>query len=494
MKIRNFFYPAVFSLALSLSSHADIRLQKLFSDNMCLQQNAEIRIWGEADPGEAIEIELRDEENGAVLDRARTSTKDGNWKAVLNPRPAGGPFRLVIRGKNEVEIKNILIGEVWLAGGQSNMWWIVSNAMDGRSITGGGEVIRAATNKQIRIFFEQIQSGPEAMKAVGTNSKWKETSPANVIWASAVGYLFAERIARTQGVPVGILCTAVGGTSMEWWMSREALASKKEFSGMLETPWAKDDKPFAHPTALYNGMIAPLLPFSIRGVVWYQGENNALGKTENKMDNAVLFHKLFGTLVGSWRESWSSKFPFLFVQLAPYELPASKDPTGEAWAYARDAQLKSLKAIPGTAMAVITDCGEKNDIHPRNKIPVAERLALAARGLVYGEKIEYSGPVFSEARILKHEILVSFDHADSGLSSKDEPLRGFEIAGADGKYVSAKALIKGNQVSVSAETISSPLKVRYGWKNFPEVNLFNQEGLPASPFSSEIDLKRYTGD
>lgn len=493
MKFKGFSIVAIIFTATFSTVFADIRLQKLFSDNMCLQQNAPIRIWGEADNGESIEVELSGDD-GKTLDRASAKAVSGAWKVELKPRPAGGPYRLIVKGKNEVEIKNVLIGEVWLAGGQSNMWWIVSNAMDGRAIVDAGKVIREATNSSIRIFFEQIQSGAEPMKAVGSNSKWKECSPANVIWASAVGYLFAEQIAKAKGVPVGIMCTAVGGTSMEWWTSREALVSKKELSGMLEASWGTNEKPFAHPTALYNGMIAPLVPFSLRGIVWYQGENNALGKTENKMDNAVLFYKLFTTLVASWREAWSNRdLPFLFVQLAPYEVGPAKDPNGEAWAFARDAQLKASKTIPHSAMAVITDCGEKNDIHPRNKIPVAERLSLAARALVYGERIEYSGPLFSEARILKNEILVSFDHADSGLSSREDTLRGFEIAGADGKFVPAKAVIKRNQVAVSAEAVPSPLMVRYGWKNYPEASLFNGDGLPASPFSSETDLKRYTG-
>ncbi|MEK6796037.1 MAG: sialate O-acetylesterase [Spirochaetota bacterium] len=481
--------------ALASAVFADVRVSKLFSDNMMLQQDMDIRFWGYADDGESITVSIVDAD-GRTLASGITTAAGGRWKLSLAPRKAGGPYEVRITGRNIVTIKNVLIGEVWLAGGQSNMWYIVSNAMPGGNpaIEGAGELIRAATNTRIRYFFDGLGGTNEPALDVYESSKWKETSPGNVIWFSAVGYVFAERLARARNVPVGIIGTAVGGTSMQWWMPREALAADPEFALYAQKPWNPNLKRiFEQSTALYNAMIAPLTGFPMRGVIWYQGENNARGATDDKLQNAVHFYRLFTALIRSWRSAWNDeKLPFLFVQLAPYGKHVDADPNDIALAYTRDAQLKSWQTTSNTAMAVITDCGDKGDIHPLRKIPVGERLSAAARAVVYGEKIEYSGPVFRSMKIDGARIVIAFDHAN-GLIAKDGSLTGIEISGPDGVFMPANAVIEGAAVRVSADAIAAPRYVRFGWANYPEpvLNLYNSEGFPASPFSTAVTIGEY---
>jgi sialate O-acetylesterase len=289
-----------------------------------------------------------------------------------------------------------------------------------------------------------------------------------------VAYYFARDLHAKLGVPVGIISTSWGGTPAQAWTSAEGFAGQPELKGYADQLQAAEVLPEnGHqnfPAALYNAMIAPVVPYGMKGVIWYQGEANA-GQSKQ-------YQTLFPAMIADWRAKWKlGDFPFLFVQIAPFKgLPPE----------IREAQLLTLAKSKNTAMAVTTDCGDANDIHPKQKEPVGHRLSLAARALAYSEKIEYSGPLYQEMKAAVDKAWISFSHAGGGLVAKDGDLKGFTIAGADGKFVPAKAEIKGDKVVVSAEGVSDPKAVRYGWDNVPGVNLFNKEGLPASPFRTDL--------
>jgi len=351
-------------------------------------------------------------------------------------------------------------------------------------------------------------------------TKWYECSPESAPNFSAVAYFFGKHLRETRKVPIGLIHTSWGGTPAQSWASREALQSepalkhyvdsldaavqnwdaKKEMENYelalakwkadVESAKAEGKKPPIQPrkpqppeknpntpSGLYNGMIAPLIPFAIRGAIWYQGESNA--------GAAYEYRTLFPTMIKDWRRHWSQgEFPFLFVQLAPFT-KIVKEPGDSNWAELREAQLFTTTAIPNTAMAVITDVGEENDIHPKKKQPVGQRLAMAARAIAYGEKIEYAGPVFESIKAEGKKAIVTFTHA-GGLEARGGELTGFAIAGADKKFHNAKAEITGpNTVAVWSDDVELPIAVRFGWANYPVVNFWNKDGLPASPFRTD---------
>jgi sialate O-acetylesterase len=297
------------------------------------------------------------------------------------------------------------------------------------------------------------------------NGKWLEANASTIGGFSAVGYYFGRDLQKALDVPVGIIHTSWGGTASEEWTSMKVLDAHPEHKGK-------------HPrqAKLYNGMIAPLIPYAIKGAIWYQGESNA-GRAE-------LYRSGFPLMIRNWRDDWKQgDFPFLFVQLAPFA-PNGEQPD-PAWARLRDAQLETTRKVKNTAMAVITDVGDKTDIHPKKKEPVGHRLALAAEAIAYGKKVEYSGPEFDKMAVDGNKAVLTFKHLGGGLEAKDGALTGFTVAGEDKEFHPAEAEIKGDTVVVSSKDVDKPVAVRYGWANYPAVNLWNKAGLPASPFRTD---------
>jgi sialate O-acetylesterase len=327
---------------------------------------------------------------------------------------------------------------------------------------------------QIRMITAKKVSSLTPLDEV--QGKWQECSPETVGGFSAVAYYFARDLHAKLGVPVGIISTSWGGTPAQAWTSAEGFEGQPELKGYADQIKAAAEKPPEKgpgphfPGALYNAMIAPVIPYGMKGVIWYQGESNA-GQSKQ-------YQTLFPAMIADWRTKWKlGDFPFLYVQIAPFK---GQPPE------IREAQFLTLAKTKNTAMAVTTDYGDANDIHPKQKEPVGNRLSLAARALAYGEKIVYSGPLYQEMKTAGDKAWISFSHLGVGLMAKDGDLKGFTIAGADGKFVPAKAEIKGDKVIVSAEGVAEPKAVRYGWENVPDVNLFNKEGLPASPFRTDV--------
>jgi len=393
--------------------------------------------------------------------KMEATAAEGRWRVNLKPLTAGGPFTLTIESPtSKTELHNVLVGEVWIASGQSNMEMAVQNTAD------GPKHVANSANPQIRLYTVPRHGAktPQA-DVVG---RWEECGPKSVGGFSAVAYFFGQALEQQLHVPVGLINTNVGGTTAERWMSKESLDAVPQLKAMPKGQGAND---------LYNAMIHPLIPYGIRGAIWYQGESNA----------GVAWHyrTLFPAMIKDWREEWKEgDFPFLFVQLAPF-MPINHEPMDSQWAELRDAQLHTMLTVPNTGMAVITDVGDEKDIHPKRKQPVGQRLALAARALGLGEKIEYSGPIFDRLDIKGSEAIVHFKHAGSGLAAKGDKLTGFTIAGADRKFHNAEARIEGDEVIVSSPQVPQPVAVRFGWANHPVVNLWNNEGLPASPFRSD---------
>ncbi len=469
MKLSAAIEPALLILALPFVVPAEVRPNSLFADNAVLQRDKELPVWGIAREGERVTVEFAGQSVSTVA-------KDGRWQVLLKPMNANAtPQTMTITGDNTISLSNILIGDVWVASGQSNMERQLGPQPPQKPIENWEAEVASADCPQIREYYvpEHLAYAP----ADDANGQWNRCSPQTVSEFSAVGYLFARDIQQAERVPIGILFTAWGGTVAEAWTSAESLNTMADFKSALELlhraandPPAKSYEDPNAVTVLYNSMIAPLQAFPIKGVIWYQGESNN--------DRAEQYRQLFPLLISDWRQGWNcGAFPFLFVQIAPHV---------EMKPELREAQFLTLSRSPNTAMAVITDAGDADDIHPARKQAPAKRLALAARALAYGEKLEYSGPLFASMKIKGSKVVISFTHAGNGLVAMNGELKGFTIAGADKNFVPAKAMIKRKKVVVWSEQVSKPLAVRYGWANVPDVNLFNKEGLPASPFRTDV--------
>lgn len=475
------------SFIFSFIVYADVSLPAILSDGMVLQQGMPVPLWGSADEGETITVLIQNQ-------KVSTVAQDGRWMVRLRPLRAGGPFALTITGKNKIEMKNVLVGEVWICSGQSNMQWTVKQSANAETEIAG------AKYPMIRLFSVPRVEADAPLKDV--KSAWKECSSESVADFSAVGYFFGRHLHQKRNVPVGLINSSFGGTPAEAWTSEPVMAADAELKTLLDEYPGKleafrreqeehreaaaaakaQGKPVPRapgkprkPASLYNGMIAPLIPFAIKGAIWYQGESNA--------SRAWQYRRLFPAMIRNWRTDWAQgNFPFLFVQLAAYQKPPQK-PEESDWAELREAQLLTL-SLPNTGMAVAIDVGEE-DIHPVKKQPVGERLALAARAIAYQEKLVYSGPIYQSLKVEGNKAILSFNHTGSGLEARDGELKGFWIAGEDKLWREAKAEIKGRQVIVSSTEVNAPVAVRYGWAKYPICNLYNREGLPASPFRTD---------
>jgi sialate O-acetylesterase len=483
--------------ALSAAVRADVTVPALLADHMVVQRGLPVHVWGMATPQEAVSVTFRGETKSCTAD------DDGRWSVYLSPGEAGGPFQMNIKGTNAIALSDILVGDVWVASGQSNMEFAM------KWVTNADAEIAAAKYPKIRLFMVKQKPADYPLENVDTKG-WAACTPETVTDTSAVAYFFARHLQQKLGVPIGLVESFWGGTAAESWTSLHALSAdaalmpvfaaraktldtqattvlrmqkeEREFQQAVEQakaegkplPWRQWHPDFAAwaPAALYNGMIAPLTPFAIRGVIWYQGEANA------SPDRASLYARLFPTMIRDWRNQWGEgDFPFLFVQIANW----NTEP-GELWPEVRDAQRRAL-ALKNTGMAVTIDIGDPVDIHPKNKQDVGLRLALAARAIAFGEKIEWSGPLVRQVTREEHGLRVWFDHA-GGLMAKGAEVTGFEVAGADGKYSPAEAKIEGESVIVSSVAVPAPVSVRYAWAANPTCNLFNKDGLPASPFQA----------
>lgn len=494
-------------LALSLASilspqaQAAVKLPALFSDHAILQRGMPLPVWGTADPNEDVTVTLADQT------QTTKAGADGKWKVVLKPLKEAESLTLTVKGTNTLTVNDVAVGEVWVNSGQSNMAFMLRNDANAEATAA------ASTDPQLRFFAVGTNASDTPLDTVP--GKWVSANPTSSPNFSAVGYYFARELRKSLKVPVGMLSTSVGGTPAEAWTSHESLASNPELKSIFEAQaaaiqtWPKavenyqknepklieawqaraekakaanqpiPRKPVSpedptknkrRPSCLYNAMIAPLQPYAIRGAIWYQGEANS--------QRGKQYRTLFPTMIADWRKAWGEgEFPFFFVQIAPHQ-----NQTPEL----REAQLLTSQNVPHTGMAVITDYGEATNIHPKHKEPVGTRLSLAARALTYGEKIEYSGPTFDSLKIDGGKAVLKFQHA-AGLTAKDGELKGFTIAGDDKNFVPAKAEIKGDTVTVSAEQVTKPVAVRYGWANIPDVNLYNEAGLPASPFRTDVE-------
>ncbi|WP_437392493.1 sialate O-acetylesterase [Olivibacter sp. SA151] len=446
---------------------AEISVNSLFSDHMLLQQGVTVPVWGSSTTEGQVTVRF----NGQQL---TSKVSNGKWMVKLKPMAVSKePLTMEVFAEDTIRIHDVLIGEVWLCSGQSNMERQLGPRPPQKPILGWEAERDRANYPLIRQFYVPLKYAETPQDDV--DGKWKVCSPNTVVDFSAVGYFFAADLYKQLEVPIGILFSAFGGTPAEDWTSRAALERNPELNELVKN-YVETMNVGYHPkgqcvSGLYNGMIHPLLPFAIKGVAWYQGESNN--------NRAEQYEMVLTNMIKNWRTDFNQgDFPFLIVQIAPH-----KDMKPEL----RDAQRMVVAHVPNTALIVTTDCGDAMDIHPTNKKPVGERLALAAHALAYHGKEEYQGPMYSAYKIKADKLYLTFKHIGKGLVSlpQEEKLKGFELAGADGVYYPAMASIEDTTIVLSSDRVKKPKQARYGWANVPDVNFYNKDGLPASPFITE---------
>lgn len=473
-------------------AQADVKLPNVFGDHMVLQQGQKNKVWGLADAGEAVTVSI-DQQSHKVAAGA-----DGKWQIMLDPLPVGGPYELKVAGKNEIKLTDVLVGEVWICSGQSNMQWSVNASND-------PDLERATAKypKLRMINFPQVGT----QEPVWTHDrKWMVCTPENVGNFSAVGYFFGRQLHQTLDVPIGLINNAWGGSACEAWIRRDLLANDEKYKPMMDR-WAAMEAQYAELTAkgndltedqkkqlnglrgqmggnhrpsnIYNGVLKSHLGYGIKGAIWYQGESNA--------GRAYQYRDLFPLMIQNWRDEWGQgDFPFYWVQLADFT--AEKPEPGDSdWAELREAQTMTMARLSNTGEAVIIDIGEGKDIHPMNKVDVGRRLARWALAKDYGVKIPYHSPQYKSMEKQGNKIILTFDHVDGGWRPFDvaEP-RGFAIAGDDKKFVWASAkILPDGKIEVSSASVAEPASVRYGWANNPVVNMYSRAGLPMTPFRTD---------
>ncbi len=484
---------------------SDVRLPAVFGDHMVLQREAPVPVWGWADAGEAVTVSVGGQK------KTTTSGADGRWSVTLDPLKAGEPVELTVAGKTTRTFKDVLIGEVWIGSGQSNMAFTLDRAVDAAA------EIAAAQFPKIRLFTVKRTTALEPQ--TDCEGSWSACSPETAKTFSAVAYFFGRELHRTLDLPVGLIHSSWGGTPAEAWTSRPALEAEPDFRPILDrrdqavAAWPKakakheqataawkaaaakakaEKKPAPAPppepagpgnphgaSVLYNAMIAPLVPFAVRGAIWYQGEANA--------GRAFQYRKLLPAMIRDWRAAWGrGDFPFLIVQLANFK-DAKPWPGDDDWAELREAQAMTLAASPNTGLAVTIDIGEAKDIHPKNKQDVGRRLARVALAKTYGKDLVWTGPVYAAMKSDEGKLRLTFrPEGGPPMAKGGGPLKGFAVAGEDKVFVWADAVIDGDAIVVSSPKVPKPVAARYAWASNPEgCNLVNAEGLPAPPFRTD---------
>ena len=446
---------------MSSTMMANVSLPNIFGDNMVLQRNSEVKIWGWASPKE--EIKLVSSWNNQEY--KVTANNQAQWELKIKTPEADGPFTISIKGYNEVVLKNILIGEVWVCSGQSNMEMSVSWGIDN-----GEEEAKNAANPNIRFF-----TVPKLTATTPQNNllgNWTESTPETMKYFSAVGYFFAKRLREDlKNVPIGLISSNWGGTPAEIWMPEEVIQNDPL---LLENAKKLNEQEYGprQPGRAYNAMIYPFVGFKIAGTLWYQGESNV---------GSTVYDKTLSALITSWRKAWQDDFPFYYVQIAPYKTGTNNFSNVTL----RDSQRKLLKEVSNTGMVVISDVSDTIDIHPKDKKSVGIRLANLALANTYKTNSGLvNGPVFKDFKTEKNKAIVSFDSAE-GLHFKNKTSNQFEVAGADGVFYTAEASIKNNQVILTSKKVNVPVKVRFAWGNTIQSDLFNKVNLPASCFITE---------
>lgn len=492
--------PAFLSiLGLCLSAQADVSLPNIFGDHMVLQREQANPVWGSADVGESVTVAIDGQSHATV------AGDDGKWRVELDPMKAGGPYTLSVTGDNSVSFDDVLVGEVWLCSGQSNMEWTIQNSNN-------AEVELATANRpQIRLITV-AKNGTQELQD-DFEGEWAVATPDTVAHFSAVGYLFGKRLQDALNVPIGLIDNSWGGSSAEAWVPRETLEAAGTFDDYIKSndersaaytdevhaekvaeyraweaagkpdPWKRwpsDPRTNQHrPANIYNGMVHPLTGYGIRGVIWYQGESNA--------GRAAQYHELFSLMITTWRDLWQQgDFPFYWVQLADYQSEVA-EPGDNSWAELREAQTMTL-SLPNTGQAVIIDAGEGRDIHPRDKQTVANRLVRHALAKDYGYEMASDSPRYVSMEVEGNAVTLTFEPvSDGGLRAFDTTeVKGFSIAGADKTFMWADAEIVGkNQVKISSEHVAEPVAVRYAWAINPVANLQDRNGLPVTPFRTD---------
>ncbi len=494
------------ALALPISAKAEIRLPHMISDHAVLQRERPLHLWGWATPDAHLTAHFHNQTVPVIVDAL------GKWQLWLSPEAAGGPYTLTLSGDGpERTVSDLLVGDVWFASGQSNMEMPLAGFGPETQVKNAAQEIAGANNPRLRLLVVEHATADFPLEDV--SSGWTTCTPETARHFSAVAYFFGREIAAREGVPVGLVDSSWGGTPADPWVSMDTLSSdpallpafrsRARFAEHLADtdailaankredeaakaagkpvpshPWHPAEESYA-PAKLYNAMVAPFTPMEIKGWLWYQGETNS-GR-----DRAPFYASLFPALIDDWRARFGQgDLPFLFVQISSFNSP------GENWGRVRDAQRRSLH-LANTAMAVTLDIGLASNVHPPDKQTVGARLALGARALAYGERVAFQSPLYRQVTREQQPngsmaLRVWFDHAQ-GLTDRGSPSRGFEVAGADGKFVPAQARVEGESVVVSSLQVPKPVNVRYGWMGVMETNLFNGEGLPASTFTSEPD-------
>jgi sialate O-acetylesterase len=497
------------SACITSAVSAEVKLPAVFSDHMLLQRDTAVPVWGWAEPAERVSV--------SFAGRTKTATADaaGKWAVTLDAAPAGGPHVLSVKGNNTIEIADVMVGEVWLCSGQSNM------AMSVGGSANRDTEIAEAKYPGIRMF--SVTRTPAETPQEECQGEWKVCSPDSVAAFSATAYFFGRKLHRELDVPVGLINSSWGGTPVQAWTSLKDQQAPAQLKPLLQSweerlaayqpeaaqqqhekrlaQWKEraakakaagrtpprrprppaDPRLNSHrPGNLYNGMISPLVPYALRGAIWYQGESNA------RNYDAKLYGLQLTTMIDNWRRVWNQgEFPFLWVQLPNFLAPQQQPVETSGWVIVQEEMFKTL-SVPNTGMAVTIDIGEANNIHPKNKQDVGKRLALWALGTTYGKEIVYCGPLYKSISKRDGQIVIRFDHVGGGLVAEDsDKLRGFAIAGEDKRFVWAEATIDGDRAIVSSPEVERPVAVRYAWASNPNCNLYNDAGLPASPFRTD---------
>jgi sialate O-acetylesterase len=508
---RVFCWSLIVAAGWTVDARANVELAPLFRDHAVLQREQPVPVWGHAAPGEAVRVSFHGREVQT------TAGEDRRWSVLLEPMSANGEGAdLVVSGANTIALHDVVVGDVWLCSGQSNMAFSVARAQN-------AEAEMAAANfpliREIAVRRQVVDTPATDVETTG----WRLTTPENVRGFTAVGYFFAREIHQKTGVPIGLVHSSYGGTRIEAWMSAAAFARDPGFARTIRE-WRADNvvpyekrkaeydaalkawqdgeaaakaagdaaarafrrdhprpsapmTPQQGPSVLFNGMINPLVPYALRGVLWYQGESNAWAPSGDRRP-AEDYRRQFPALIETWREHFGRPdLPFYWVQIAAYG-------TSHDWPTLRESQTLTL-ALPHTGQALAIDVGDEHNIHPRNKQEVGHRLALIARAKTYGEDVEFSGPVLRSAEDEGRAWRLRFDHAKGGLVARGGDVTSLEVAGADRVFHPATARIEGDTLIVSSAEVSEPAAVRYAWRNYPAANLYNTDGLPATPFRTD---------